>query len=126
MSCRPLRTSARRRASAALAARAARLAAGTGDVDTRCWRLLGLGGVDDAGLDVGGQAVKGLVNVDAALGRDLEEGDAQLVGQLLALLGGDDALLFPVALVADQDLVDAFGGVLLDVGEPGADVWQSQ
>ena len=32
----------------------------------------------------------------------------------------DLALFFPVAFVADEDLVDAFGCVLLDVGEPGA------
>jgi len=38
------------------------------------------------------------------------------------LLGADGALFFPVAFVADEDLVDAFGGVLFDVGEPGADV----
>ena len=36
--------------------------------------------------------------------------------------GGYGAFLFPVAFVADEDLVDAFGGVLFDVGEPGADV----
>jgi hypothetical protein len=38
------------------------------------------------------------------------------------LLGGDCALLFPVTLVANEDLVDAFGRMLLDVREPGADV----
>ncbi|KAI6751549.1 hypothetical protein HG531_006245 [Fusarium graminearum] len=42
-----------------------------------------------------------LVDVDVALGGDLEERDAQLVGEGLALLGGNDALLLPVALVAD-------------------------
>lgn len=31
-------------------------------------------------------------------------------------------LIAPIALVADQDLVDAFGSMLLDVGVPGADV----
>jgi hypothetical protein len=39
------------------------------------------------------------------------------------LLGGDGALLFPVAFVADEDFVHAFCCVLLDVGEPGADVY---
>jgi hypothetical protein len=38
------------------------------------------------------------------------------------LLGGDCALLFPITLVANQNLVDAFGRMLLDVREPGADV----
>lgn len=81
-----------------------------------------LGGVHDALLDIGGQAVEGLVDVDVALGRDLEEGDAQLAGELLALLRGNDTLLLPVALVADQDLVDTLGRVLLHVGEPCSDV----
>ena len=53
----------------------------------------------------------------------LHELDAELVGELAALLLGDGALLGPVGLVADEDLVDALGGVLLDVGVPCADVW---
>lgn len=84
--------------------------------------LLVLGAVDEALLDVGGERVESLVDVDVALRGDLEEGNAEFVGELLALLGGDDSLLLPVALVSDEDLVDAFGGVLLDVGEPGANV----
>jgi hypothetical protein len=78
--------------------------------------------VDQPLLDVGGQAVEGLVDVDVALCRDLEEGDTEFVRERLAALGRDGALLFPVALVADEDLVDAFGGMLLDVGEPRADI----
>ena len=83
------------------------------------WRLLC---IDDALLDIRRQAEKGLFHVDVAFGRDFHEGDAELVGQGLALLGGDGALLFPVAFVADEDFVHAFGGVLLDVGEPCSDV----
>ena len=41
-------------------------------------------------------------------------------------MGRDGAFLLPVALVADEDLVDAFGGVLFDVGEPGADVCEKE
>lgn len=81
-----------------------------------------LGVVDESLLDIGGEGVESLVDVDVALRRDLEEGDAELVGEGLALLFGDDALVLPVALVADEDLVDALGGVLLYVLEPGADV----
>ena len=33
-----------------------------------------------------------------------------------------DLLVGPVALVADENLVDAFGSVLFDVGMPGSDV----
>jgi hypothetical protein len=40
----------------------------------------------------------------------------------LAAFRADLALLFPVAFVAYQDLVDALGGVLLDVGKPCADI----
>lgn len=73
-------------------------------------------------LDVRGEGVKGLVDVDVALCRDLEERNAEFVCECLALFCADGALLFPVALVADEDLVDALGGVLLDVGEPCANV----
>ena len=93
------------------------------DIDLGGSRLVRPGGVDKALLDVAGEAVKRLVDVDVALGGDLEERDAEFVGEGLALFCGDGALLFPVALVADEDLVDAFRGVLLDVGEPCADVW---
>ena len=78
--------------------------------------------VDDAFLDITREAEEGLLDVDIALGRDFHEGDAELVGQCLALFGGDGAFLLPVAFVADEDFVHAFGGVLFDVGEPGADV----
>lgn len=55
------------------------------DVDARARRLFVLGAVDEALLDVGCEAVKGLVDVDVALCRDLEERDAKLVGESLAL-----------------------------------------
>lgn len=63
-----------------------------------------------------------MVDVDVALCGDLEERNAEFVGEGLATLCADGTLLLPVALVADEDLIDAFGCVLLDVGEPGADV----
>lgn len=85
-------------------------------------RGLVLARVDDALLYVGRERVEGLIDVDVALGRHLEEGDAQLVRQRLALLRAHRPLLLPVALVADQDLVDALGGVLLHVCEPGPDI----
>jgi hypothetical protein len=92
------------------------------NVDAGARGLVILRAVDEALLDVGGEAVKGLVDVDVALGGDLEEGDAELVGQCLSLLRRDDTLVLPVALVTDQDLVDALRGVLLYVLEPGANV----
>ena len=64
--------------------------------------------------------------LDAVVGLcgGLHELDAELVGELAALLLGDGALLGPVRLVADEDLVHALGGVLLDVRVPCADVWE--
>lgn len=79
--------------------------------------------VDQPLLDIAGQAIKGLVNVDVALCRDLEEGDSELISQSLALFCRDGALLFPIALVTNEDLVDTLGGVLFNVGEPCANVW---
>jgi len=87
--------------------------------------LLWLARVDDSLLDVSREAVKRLLNVLVRLGRHLEERNAELVGQRLAPLDRYHSLLFPVALVADEDLVDAFGCVLFDVCKPGADVWFS-
>ena len=85
--------------------------------------LVGPRAIDEALLDVRGERVKGLVDVDVALGRDFEERNAEFVCERLAPFCADSALLFPVALVANEDLVNALGGVLLDVGKPCADVW---
>lgn len=88
----------------------------SGHVDTlAAGSALLLGGIDDALLDITGEGEEGLFHVDVALCRDLHEGDAEFVSQSLALGGGDSALLFPVTFVADEDLVDAFGGMLFDV-----------
>ena len=81
--------------------------------------------VNQSLLNIRCKRVKGLVDVNVALGRDLEKGDAEFVGERLALFCRDGALLLPVALVANENLVNAFGGMLLDVGEPCADVWRS-
>lgn len=78
--------------------------------------------IDNALLDIAREVEEGLFDIDVRLGRDFHEGDAKFIGEGLALLDGNSALLLPVALVADEDFVDAFGGVLLDVGEPRPDV----
>lgn len=78
--------------------------------------------VDDALLDVRREGVERVVDVDVALRRHLQEGDPQLIGQRLALLRRDGAFFLPVALVADEDLVDPLGGMLFYVLEPRADV----
>lgn len=94
----------------------------TVDVDRRLLLLLRLLGVDDALLDVACKAEEGLLDVDVRFRANLHEGNAELVGKCLTLLSRHGALLFPVTLVANQDLVDALGRVLLNVGEPCADV----
>ena len=91
-------------------------------VNPRSTSCVVLGGVNDALLDVGCQVEKRLVDIDVALGRDFHERDAKFVGKRLALLSRDCPLLLPIAFVANQNLVDALGGVLFHVGEPGSDV----
>lgn len=76
--------------------------------------------IDDALLDVRSETVEGLLDVDIRLCGDFEEGDIELVGECLALFCRYGTLLFPVAFVAYENLVDALGGVLLDVGKPSA------
>jgi len=92
------------------------------NIDASRPALVCLGCVDYSFLNVGGEGVEGLLNVDVALGRDLKKGDAELVGELLALLGADSTLLFPVAFVANKNLVNALAGVLLDIREPCANI----
>lgn len=77
--------------------------------------LLRLLGIHNPLLDVARQREEGVLDIDVGLGRNLHEWDAELVRERLALFGGDGALLFPVAFVTDEDLVHAFGCVLLDV-----------
>lgn len=92
------------------------------DVNGRLLLLLRLLGVDDALLDVACKAEECLLDVDVRFRANLHEGNAELVGKGLTLLGRNGTLLFPVTLVANQDLVDALGRVLLNVREPCADV----
>lgn len=66
---------------------------------------------------------EGILNTLVCLGTSLEEAQPKLVGKRAPLLKGDGALLVPIALVANKDLVDTGRRVLLDLGVPGADVW---
>jgi hypothetical protein len=68
------------------------------------------------------QAEEGLLDVRVGFCGRLDVFDAQLRGELLCLRFCDDALLVPVALVADEDLGYAFACVLLDVRMPCPDV----
>lgn len=87
----------------------------------RC-ALIRFRSVDDALFNVGRKAIKRLLDVDVALGRHLHEGNTQLVGELLTSLHRHRPLFLPVAFISDQNLVDAFGGVLLDIGKPGPNI----
>lgn len=83
---------------------------------------LGLGlSNGDAGLDLPGHHDEGLLDVLAVLGGGLEEADVVVLGQLLALVGGDLARVGHVALVADEDARDVVGGMLLDLVHPVLD-----
>lgn len=85
-------------------------------------RLVRLRGVH-ALLDVRRKIVEGLLDVDVVLGRNLQERDAELIGQLLSLFGRNSSLLLPVTLVANQNLVYPFARVLFDVRKPSADIY---
>lgn len=96
------------------------------NVDRRLLLLLRLLSVDDALLDIACEAEEGLLDIDVRFRANFHEWDAKLVGKCLALFGRDRTFLFPVAFVANEDFVDAFGRVLLNVGEPGADVYKME
>lgn len=83
-------------------------------VDTLGPRLLGLGHVH-ALLDIRRKIEKCILNVDVVFGRDLQERDAKVIGESLALFGGHSSLLFPVAFISDEDLMHAFARMLLNV-----------
>ena len=84
--------------------------------------LVGAGGAGGLGLhprlDLRRHGEEGLLDVGRGLGRGLEELNAERVGELLALLGGDDALRGQVGLVADQELVDVLASVPVDLVQP--------
>lgn len=72
--------------------------------------------------DAPGKCEERLLDALVDLCRGLHELDAELVGKLAALLFSHRALVRPVRLVANENLVYAFRGVLLDVRMPGADI----
>jgi len=76
--------------------------------------------INDPLFDLASQLEERLFHANVALRTDFHERNAELICKSLTLRSADLALLLPVAFVTDQDLVDAFGCVLLDVGEPGA------
>lgn len=73
-------------------------------------------------LNLAGHGQESLLDVGGVLGRGLEEGDAQAVGELLSDGVLDDLLVGHIALVADEKLVDTFGGVAVNLLQPLLDV----
>jgi len=62
------------------------------------------------------QCEKRLLHTFVHLGRSLhEQVDAQLIGELAALLFCNRPLVRRVQLVADEDLADTFRGILFDI-----------
>lgn len=76
--------------------------------------------IDYALLDVCSETVEGLIDVDITLCRDFEKRDVELVSERLAFFCRHGTLLFPIALVSYENLVDAFGSMLLYIGKPSA------
>lgn len=113
----------KRRTQAALAAAAA-LVVRHAVAGTDLHRRLGVvrGGRAHPLLNLAGHCQEGLLDVARVLGRGLEKGDAQAVGELLGDLVVDDLLLGHIALVADEQLVDALGGVPVNLLQPLLDV----
>jgi hypothetical protein len=89
-------------------------------------------------LDLSGHGQEGLLDVAGVLGGCLQERDTDAVGKFLVLsapglrdvivpahLGNgvlDSPLIRHIALVADQELIDTFGGVAVDFLQPLLDV----
>ena len=69
-------------------------------------------------LNLAGHHDESLLDVLAILSRSLKEADVVVLGEFLALVGGDLAGVGHVALVADQDAGDVVAGVLLDFVHP--------
>jgi hypothetical protein len=81
-------------------------------------RRLGL----HASLDLRGHGKKGLFDVLGRLGRSLQKLDTEGISKLLALLRRDDTLGGQIGLVTDQQLVDIFSGVPVDLVQPLLDI----
>ena len=59
-----------------------------------------------------------LLDVLRVLGRSLQEANAVVVREFLALLGAHDTLALQIALVADEDAGNVVAGVLLNLSHP--------
>jgi hypothetical protein len=69
-------------------------------------------------LDLAGHGQEGLLDIAGILGRCLEEGDSEAVRELLRHSIFDNLLVRHIALVAYEQLVDAIGGVAINLLKP--------
>lgn len=77
--------------------------------------------MDDC-VDMPGECEERILDAIIDLCRGLHELNTKLIGEFAPLLLCDGALVCPVRLVADKNLVDSFGSVLFNVGMPCTDV----
>lgn len=73
-------------------------------------------------LDLSGHGQESLLDVGSALGGGLKEGDSKAVGEFLGDSVLHDLLVLHIALVSDEELVDALGGVAVNLLQPLLDV----
>lgn len=111
--------------SACLAATAAALLRGLGEVDGGALRRPDVAEVgmqkvllDVLAVDLGEDALEGGVDVGVVEGRSLDEEQLVLLSKRLGLLGGNGAQVLDIALVADQHNHDLGHRVLLELAEP--------
>jgi hypothetical protein len=73
-------------------------------------------------LDLSGHGQESLLYIAGVLGGSLEEWDSEAVGELLGYTVLDDLLVWHIALVTDQQLVDTLCGISVNLLEPLLDV----
>lgn len=74
--------------------------------------------------DLSRETQERVLDIDVGLGGRLDELYTEGVGEGLTLFLRNDPLFVPIALVANQDLVDVLACVLLDVAEPGLYIFE--
>jgi hypothetical protein len=74
------------------------------------------------GLNLRSHGQKGLFDIGRCLGGGFQEFNPERVGKFLALLGSHDTLGGQIGLVADQELIDIFRSVSVNLVQPLLDV----
>lgn len=77
-------------------------------------------------FDVGGKAKERIFDVDIVFSGDLQERYAKLISKPLTLFSWHGSFFFPVALIPDEDLMHALACMLLNIWEPGPNVFKRE